>query len=230
METTITATNSMAQFKTGVDDLLSKRSYFIQKILPQLVEGRDYYIIKGRKSLGKAGAEKLASIYSLVATFIRDTDTLDSLHVEGLVAYICTLTRNSEVVGQGRGAAELKMHGGDSNKTIKMAQKSAFVDACIRCTGLSDIFTSDLEDMNPSTIQEEKLVKSSVKTYDNIFPKDMKQAEDEPCTAKQKDLVTSLIYQRINSKSEQERWLKELETASKFDASEIISSFLMASK
>lgn len=33
------------------------------------------------------------------------------------------------------------------NKAIKMAQKSAFVDAVIRTTGMSDLFTQDLEDM-----------------------------------------------------------------------------------
>lgn len=32
------------------------------------------------------------------------------------------------------------------NKAIKMAQKSAFVDAVIRTTGMSDLFTQDLED------------------------------------------------------------------------------------
>lgn len=33
------------------------------------------------------------------------------------------------------------------NKAIKMAQKSAFVDAVIRATGMSDLFTQDVEDM-----------------------------------------------------------------------------------
>lgn len=33
------------------------------------------------------------------------------------------------------------------NKAIKMAQKSAFVDAVIRASGMSDLFTQDLEDM-----------------------------------------------------------------------------------
>lgn len=33
------------------------------------------------------------------------------------------------------------------NKAIKMSQKSAFVDAVIRATGMSDLFTQDVEDM-----------------------------------------------------------------------------------
>ncbi len=230
MNTALIASDSIAQFKTGVDSLLQKRDYFIQKILPKLVENRDYYTIKGRQSLGKAGAEKLATIYSLVATFTKDADTIESFRsVEGLLAYVCTLTRSGETVGQGRGAAVLKSHGNDANKTVKMAQKSAFIDAVIRSTGLSDIFTSDLEDISPEVIQEET-VQSVNNGSSNFFPKKYEGGEDEPITAKQKDLLTSLIFERIASPTERERWLQEAESCSKFDASELISSFLMTSR
>lgn len=149
--------NSLSEFKTSVDDLLQKRDYFIQKILPKLAEEKDFYVIKGRKSLSKAGAEKLAAIYQLTALFEKDKETIESLAgVEGLVAFVCTLSRHGEVAGQGRGAAVLKSYGDDVNKTIKMAQKSAFIDACIRTAALSDIFTSDLEDMDPNLIATPK--------------------------------------------------------------------------
>jgi len=228
--TTLTAPNSLSQFKQGVDSLLEKRDYFIQRILPKLEEGRDFYTIKGRKSLGKAGAEKLAAIYTLVATFTKDTETIESFRgMEGLVAYVCTLARSGEVVGQGRGAAVLKSHDNDANKTIKMAQKSAFIDSVIRTTGLSDIFTSDLEDMPVenivSTLPEEHKEVSNDKNY---FPKNTEEG-DTGITAKQKDLLISLISERIASASERERWFQEVESCSKFDASEMISSFLMRS-
>jgi hypothetical protein len=149
--------NSLSEFKISVDDLLQKRDYFIQKILPKLAEEKDFYVIKGRKSLSKAGAEKLAAIYQLTALFEKDKETIESLSgVEGLVAFVCTLSRHGEVAGQGRGAAVLKSYGDDVNKTIKMAQKSAFIDACIRTAALSDIFTSDLEDMDPNLIATPK--------------------------------------------------------------------------
>lgn len=232
--TTLTANkNSIAQFKSDVDSLLQKRSYFIERILPHLVENKDYYVIKGRKSLGKAGAEKLASIYQLVATFEKDKETIDSFQsLPGLVAYICTLTRSSVVVGQGRGAAILKDHGNNANKVIKMAQKSAFIDATIRATGLSDIFTQDLESMTPKEITP--IVAGEFEEIpdddQNYFPKDHKQAEGEDITPKQKDLLESLIIQRISNKDERERWLSEIQTCSKFDASEFISSFLQGAR
>lgn len=95
---------SLSVFKKGVDDLLAKRSYFISQVLPSLQEGCDFYIIKGRKSLSKSGSEKLASIYSLVASFQRDMEALEMLgNDKGTVAFVCTLSRAGMIVGQGRG-------------------------------------------------------------------------------------------------------------------------------
>jgi len=216
--------NSLDSFKVGVDALLERREYFIRKIFPRLEKDRDYYEIKGRRSLGKAGAEKIGASYSFVATFRRDSETLLSFkNTEGLIALVCDLTRNNVLVGQGRGAAELKNNNGDVNKTIKMCQKSAFIDAVIRASGLSDIFTQDLE-----ALPENKVVELPPASK-NYFPKNQVAAEDDVATDKQKDLLRSLIAQRIPYGEERERWFTEMETASKFDASEMISSFLVSS-
>lgn len=221
--TTLVVPDSITQFKAGVDSLLSKRDYFIKKILPKLAENRDYYVIKGRKSLGKAGAEKLATIYSLVATFARDNETIESFRsIEGLVAFVCTLTHSGEITGQGRGAAVLESNGNDANKTIKMAQKSAFIDAVIRSTGLSDIFTSDLEDMPLASIQEE-----ATKDSGNFFPKNQEEAPDaHQITAKQRALLTTLILERVTDEEEREQFLSEVDLLSKSDASERIATLI----
>lgn len=153
-EKTATAAN-LDGFKRAVNELIAKREYFAGKIMPLLSDGRDYYVIRGRRSLAKGGAEKLAGVYNLVATFDKDTETVTMLSdVKGMVAYVCTLTKNGVLAGQGRGADTLVRNGGDPNKTIKMAQKRAYVDAVIRTTGLSDIFTQDLEDMFPVRVTE----------------------------------------------------------------------------
>ena len=209
---------SMRDFKSGVDTLLQKRDYFIQKILPKLVEGRDYYTIKGKKSLGKAGAEKLATIYSLVAMFAKDKETMESFQsVANLVAYVCTLTRSGEVVGQGRGAAVLKLNGNDANKTVKMAQKSAFIDGVIRCTGLSDIFTQDLETMPIQVISEQKY--SEIEEVVN---------EEPEMTEKQKNFLMQLIFNLGNEKTREEYLVQVNSGLSRYDASELISSLIPA--
>lgn len=152
--------------EADIDGFLTQRAAFITKVNAIMVEGKDYHIIQGKKSLAKGGSEKIASIFHWTAKFDKDTEALEMLgKIKGLVAFKCTLTtqptsdRHASTipmfgfyVGEGRGAATLVKNAGDPNKTLKMAQKSAFIDAVLRASGLSDFFTQDLEDMNPTDI------------------------------------------------------------------------------
>lgn len=183
-----------------VNTMLANRKYLVEKVRPLLIETVDIYTLPGMKkpSLGKPGAEKLATIFGLVASFAIDHETMEAIgetaNGKPYVAYVCNLTRNGQLAGQGRGATSIEwtrtnyknmkvtdyesakdsdpefieedwkeMRGQYGtyyrkkdgtvddplalNKAIKMAQKSAFVDAVIRATGMSDLFTQDLEDV-----------------------------------------------------------------------------------
>lgn len=167
----------------NIDSFLTKRQEFISKVNTICIQGQDYHEIKGKKSLAKGGAEKIASIFNWVATFNKDEDALSMLGDNpGLVAFTCTLKVKGEdtFVGEGRGAASLKGNAGDPNKTLKMAQKSAFIDGVLRASGLSDFFTQDLEDMKEDQIQE--------KTYPT------KEYDYKPIKAseKQMELITQM--------------------------------------
>lgn len=137
-----------------IDGFITKRQEFIQKVSAICVEGKDYHIIKDKKkSLAKGGAEKIASIFQWNAIFEKDTESLEMLGAQpGLVAFKCTIRKGTKFVGEGRGAATTKGNSGDANKTLKMAQKSAFIDAILRASGLSDFFTQDLEDLDQRNI------------------------------------------------------------------------------
>jgi hypothetical protein len=50
------------------------------------------------------------------------------------------------VVAVGVGARSVAQDAGDLNKCLKMAEKSAHIDATLRMAGLSEVFTQDLED------------------------------------------------------------------------------------
>lgn len=139
---------SAAPIKAQIDAFLEARRHILEKILPLMIKGVDYYDIKDKRSLGKPGAEKVAAIFRMVATFQVDKDTIALLpERKEWVAYVCTLRRDGEVVGEGRGAETLREAQGDPNKMVKMAEKSAHIDAVIRATGISDLFTQDIEDM-----------------------------------------------------------------------------------
>jgi hypothetical protein len=66
----------------------------------------------------------------------------------GTFAYVCyVIDGQGRTVGQGRGVAELREPQMlNANKAVKMALKRAQVDAVLRCAGLSQWFTQDLEE------------------------------------------------------------------------------------
>jgi len=103
----------------------------------------------GKATLCKPGSEKICGLLQLRPRFKRDVDAWEMLGGEaGLVTLVCELvTPTGVVVAEGRGARHRDQDFGDVNKTLKMAQKSAQTDAVLRCAGLSEIFTQDLEDM-----------------------------------------------------------------------------------
>ena len=151
-----------AQLKKSVERDGEQRAIISQYIAKNLINGTDYGIVpgtSGKPSLFKSGSEKFCSLLHLTPRFVRDDDTWEmSGRKEGLFCYICELVDSrGVVVSEGRGSRDVndtknnRQHG-NVNATVKMAQKSAQIDAVIRI-GLSDTFTQDLEDMdtNPAT-------------------------------------------------------------------------------
>lgn len=131
----------------------SAQRQVVKRFLQQeLQEGTDYYTLRiggkaTKPALSKAGSEKFMALFQLHATFSQDSATWTMLgQPQGTLCYVCTLhTRGGELIGEGRGARKLQQDNGDINKAVKMAQKSAMVDAILRTGALSDVFTQDLE-------------------------------------------------------------------------------------
>lgn len=128
-------------------------------------EGIDYYtlMLGGRPSkpaLSKAGSEKFLGLFNLQARFRKDEETWDMLgRPAGVICYVCALyTKHGAFVGEGRGAREVAKEQ-DLNRAIKMAQKSAQIDAILRTGALSDSFTQDVEEQRPPkalTVRDQK--------------------------------------------------------------------------
>jgi hypothetical protein len=110
------------------------------------IDGKD----PSKPTLFKPGAELVALLYGWRFHFAADLDSLQMYGPmpAGTFAYVChVIDRNGHAVGQGRGVAELREPGmNNANKTVKMALKRAQVDAVLRCAGLSQWFTQDLEE------------------------------------------------------------------------------------
>ena len=178
----------------------AQRQVVTRYIKEQMSEGVDYYTltIKGRVSkatLSKAGSEKFLSLFQLHAQFQQDEATWRMLgSKDGLLCYTCTLmTRSGEVIGEGRGARSVSQDGGDINKAIKMATKSAQVDAVLRTGALSDVFTQDLEP----------------ETHAETVP-----AKPAPAKPTSQDLRQRIwgrmkeLYPAVHSREDAETWIK----------------------
>jgi hypothetical protein len=115
----------------------------------------------GRPSLYKAGADFLCDLLMLDPSFEPDAEAWRMLGSrEGTVVMRCRLLcrgvspffpgrQKGEVAGEGRGVGEAGEKKRNANAAVKIAQKSAKVDAVIHALGLSDLFTQDIEPPEP---------------------------------------------------------------------------------
>lgn len=100
--------------------------------------------------LFKSGAEKICGMLGVTVQFpsLRDYEQA-ALTGVGLKAVIlrCELKdSHGRTVAEGVGARNLQQDYGDLNKSLKMASKSALIDATLRLAGLSEVFLQDLEE------------------------------------------------------------------------------------
>jgi hypothetical protein len=210
----------ISYLKNGISVLAEKRRFLVENILPTLVEEQDYFIIDGKRSISKGGAERLAEIYNLIATFTKDNETLESFgNTSGLIAYVCQLKRDGKLVAEGRGSANISDYENSANSSIKCAMISSFKDAVLRATGTSFLFTQDIENMN--LLEEPDLEGRDRQAFfgDEDMPKVM--------TEKQEALLRTLIAEKIHNEASRQEYLRQINpNLSRYDCSELISSLL----
>ncbi len=161
-------------FKAGLERRKKNRDALIDWIRDALVEGTDYgriHVIKrdrcdkgaycdnpyhfSKPSLWKAGAEKIAGMLGLRVTWPTLRAYENRIIAGEPVTEIllrCELTNpEGAIVAEGIGG---RTNDGDLNKALKMAKKSGQIDAVLNVGGLSEVFTQDLEDMDPEKLGE----------------------------------------------------------------------------
>lgn len=156
-----------------------------------------------RKNLGS---------YSLTATFEEDTRTLQTLkNIPGVVAFLCTLKNGSQVLSEGRGMALVNKMNKFFERSIGVAKGSALLDAVAKSTKILDV-------LHFSQNQQDKVEIGDAYKATVI--------EDEKMSDRQREYLSQLISLNIEDSDERERWMSQMETMSKFDASEAIQSLL----
>jgi hypothetical protein len=106
-----------------------------------------------KPSMFKPGAEKICGMLGLIPRFPNlseyEKSVLAGTEIK-MVILRCELhTGSGFVAAEGTGARRVAQDDkGDINKSLKMAEKSAHIDATLRVAALSELFTQDIEDMN----------------------------------------------------------------------------------
>ncbi len=136
--------------------------------------------------------------HTLTAVVEEDMQTLAAMkHVEGLVAFLCTLVKDGKVIAQGRGSSVLGPNSKFIQRAIGSAFNSALADAAIRATKVLDTFRG--------------------KTAADV--------EDEPATEKQRDYLRQLIHTNVEDEEEREQLEAQIPEMTKSEASQAIENF-----
>lgn len=143
---------SAADLKRKLKNVTEKTNVIEGFIKENFTEGVDYAIAfagADKKTLTKAGSEKICLLFNVEAKFRKDEETLSMIgETKGVICFLCELIdrKTGRVVSEGRGACTTAEKGNKINTAIKIAQKRAKVDAVLNMAGLSDRFTQDKGD------------------------------------------------------------------------------------
>ncbi|CAK0780995.1 hypothetical protein CCP4SC76_7670006 [Gammaproteobacteria bacterium] len=152
-------------FKAALTRRQHNRSALIQWVRSALVENSDFGRIPTKRgpskpSLWKPGAEKICGMLGVTASFPTlghyEQAALSGVALENIIIRCELHDARGQKVADGVGARAVKQDFGDLNKALKMAEKSAMIDATLRLAGLSEVFTQDLEDIPPAQIEPER--------------------------------------------------------------------------
>ena len=107
-----------------------------------------------KPSLFKPGSEKISGMLGVIVHYPAleryEQAALEGVQLTHIIVRCELKDGQGTVVAVGVGARSVAQDGGDLNKCLKMAEKSAHIDATLRMAGLSEVFTQDLEDTGDS--------------------------------------------------------------------------------
>ena len=205
-----------AAFRAGLDRRKENRKALMDWIRAALVENVDYGRIdtkrgKSKPSLFKPGAEKICGMLGIISTFPTLNEyeqcALKGIEIKSVVLRCALLDSRGVNVAEGVGARSLAQDYGDLNKALKMAEKSAHIDATLRMAGLSEVFTQDLEDMPPrANIEPERSSRGT-----NVPQRPATQSTAKPPSAGVAAPAASNARATAPATEEQRiRWIQEL--------------------
>lgn len=148
--------------------------------------------------------QKSVGTFTLTATVEEDTHTLNMFkHVQGLVAFLCTIKKDNTIIGQGRGFTVVGKMNRYIERTVHAAFNSSLVDAIIKSTKLPNSFSEHIPQLAET---KEEYVSDGI-------------------TDKQRMYLEELIHLNIDDEEMRSGYLSQMSELSKQEASKMIESF-----
>lgn len=151
---------------------------------------------------------KCVGTHNLVALVEEDTQTLNTIKTEGLVAFIATLSKNGRVISQGRGSSVLGQNNRFISKAVGYAFNASLADSVLRAKLMDSLRGA------PSKAEVEEAYQAR------------DTQEMEPATDKQISYLRMLIQTNVDDNHERDRWESQLFDMSKRDACVAIEQFV----
>lgn len=153
--------------------------------------------------------QKFLGSYQLGVEFQEDQETLTRFkHIPGVIALLCTLRKDGQVIGLGRGVAVVNRINRIVERTTSMAINGAFMSACNNATKVLD------------SLRLEPPIKELGQAY---------SAKEEPAsdlaTDKQKNYLRELILLNVEDSREQEQRIMQLDELTRSEASTLIQAY-----
>lgn len=176
---------------------------------------KDVFNVNNKNHPVKELIQKYTGVYNLTATFEQDLETTQKLsHFSGVVAFICTIRKNGQVVGIGRSHNILSSSNKFLEKVINASFSYSFIDAISKTTRAMDTFLTD-KNIPP---QEETTTPNS-----NYVVKELLES-DGRISDKQRSYLEELIKVNLDGE-ERESMMNQLDDMSRQEASQMIKNF-----
>ena len=218
------------QFNAGLTRRKSNRAALMNWVREALVEGVDYgkiHFVKkaqcnkgkfcnnphhfSKPSLFKPGAEKICGMLGVTSSFPSlaeyEQAALSGVGVQQIIIRCEISDATGKVVAVGIGARSVKQDYGDINKALKMAEKSAHIDATLRMAGLSEVFTQDIEDMIDVTHTQAPANSKADSLPVAAVPAESKQTPEAIISAKDHRQIEALINDLGLDRDRVKTWL-----------------------
>ena len=158
------------------------------------------YDVQDKENPIRAEIEKCLGTHTIKAVIEEDMQTLNTMGVDGLVSFLCTLTKDGRVLSQGRGNALIGPTNRFFQRSVACAFNSSIADAAIRASKVLDLVRDKAEG-------------------EGMYE------DSEPATEKQREYLRQLIQTKVTDGDERRRWESQLGELTKDAASEAIQSF-----